>query len=301
MGVSRIGKSNTANTGVGQVVAVIDTGVDLEHPDLKANIYGGRNCTTPDAAAFGDENGHGTHVAGTIAALNNTIGVVGVAPGAKIVSIRVLDRAGSGSWSAVICGLDAVAANGPANGGVITVANMSLSGSGVSDNNCGLSNNDALHLAVCRVRDAGVTLVVAAGNSGQNAANYVPSSYTDAVIPVSALADSDGFAEGLGGSSSYGADDTFATFSNYGNAVAIAAPGVNIYSTAPGGGYQSMSGTSMASPHVAGAAALYLATHPGASWVTVRNALINAGEALGSGHSDPSGLHTERVLRVDTF
>ncbi len=227
--------------------------------------------------------------------------VVGVAPSAKLWSIRVLDKNGSGTWSSVICGLDVVAANGPANGGSITVANMSLGGGGVSDNNCGNTNNDALHKAVCRVRDSGVTIVVAAGNSGVDASGFVPAAYDDAVITVSALADSDGKPGGLGAGTSYGADDTFATFSNWGTPVDIGAPGVSINSTWLGGGYKSISGTSMASPHVAGAAALYLATNPGASWITVRDTLIGLGEAAGAGHTDPSLKHPEAVLRADTL
>jgi subtilisin family serine protease len=300
-GVDRINAENLTNKGFGQVVAVIDSGVDTNHPDLKGQMYGGRNCTTPNTAAYSDENGHGTHVAGTIAASNNTIGVVGVAPGAKIASIRVLDKNGSGSWSSVICGLDAVAANGPTHGGAITVANMSLGGSGVSDNNCGLTNNDALHAAICRVRDAGVTIIVAAGNSGVNSANFIPAAYDDAVITVSALTDTDGKGGALGLPTNYGGDDTFASFSNFGSPVDIAAPGVNIYSTKLGGGYTTMSGTSMASPHAAGAAALYLATHPGAAWTAVRSALISVGELNGAGHTDPSGKHPEPFLRVDAL
>ncbi len=300
-GIDRIGGEGKTNKGDGQIVAVIDTGVDINHPDLKANIYGGKNCTTVNASAYSDENGHGTHVAGTIAAIDNTLGVVGVAPKARIAAIRVLDRYGNGSWSSVICGLDTVAANGPANGGQITVANMSLGGGGVSDNNCGKSNNDALHMAVCRVRDAGVTLVVAAGNDGKNSATFVPAAYTDAVITVSALTDTDGVGGGMGVGTTYGADDTFASFSNFGAPIDIGAPGVNIYSTKLGGGYTTMSGTSMASPHVAGAAALYLSAHPGSTWTQVRDGLVNAGEPLGSGHTDPSGKHSEPVLRVDSL
>lgn len=300
-GINRINAENKTNTGEGQVVAIIDTGVDVNHADLKANMYGGKNCTSMNTSAYGDENGHGTHVAGTIAALNNTIGVVGIAPRAKIASIRVLDRFGNGSWSSVICGLDAVAANGPARGGVITVANMSLGGSGSNDNNCGLTNNDALHMAVCRVRDAGVTLIVAAGNSGKDTASFVPAAYNDAVITVSALVDTDGVHGGAGVGTSYGADDTFASFSNFGTAVDIGAPGVNIYSTRLGGGYTTMSGTSMAAPHVAGAAALYLANNPGAAWTVVRDALVSSAEVLGSLHSDPSGKHPEPIVRADAL
>ncbi|HEY4527392.1 MAG TPA: S8 family peptidase, partial [Candidatus Paceibacterota bacterium] len=300
-GVDRINAESAANTGAGVEVAVIDTGIQLTHPDLQANIVGGKNCTSSKTNDYGDQNGHGTHVAGTIAALDNAQGVVGVAPGAKLWSVRVLDRFGYGTWSSVICGLDFVASKGPGSGGPISVANMSLGGGGSSDNNCGNTNNDALHKAVCRVRDAGVTLVVAAGNSGADTSGFVPAAYNDAVITVSALVDTDGEGGGAGGGTSYGADDTFASFSNYGTAVDIGAPGVYIYSTWTGGGYATISGTSMASPHVAGAAALYVAVHGGSSWTDVRDALVAAGEALGSGHSDPAGIHPEPVLRADTL
>jgi len=300
-GIDRINAEAKANKGTGVHVAVIDTGIQTNHSDLKNNIAGGKNCSSGSKSNYNDGNGHGTHVAGTIAALDNGLGVVGVAPEAKLWAVRVLNNAGSGTWSSVICGIDFVTSKAPANGGPITVANMSLGGGGTSDNNCGNSNNDALHKAVCRARDAGVTIVVAAGNSGADAAGFVPAAYDDAVITVSALADSDGVEGGLGAGTSYGADDTFASFSNYGTVVDIGAPGVWIYSTWIKNGYKTISGTSMASPHVAGAAALYIATHPGASWSTVRDALVTSGEPLGSGHSDPGGKHPEPVLRADTL
>src|SRR3989344_42388 len=262
-GIDRIDAEGLANTGAGVNVAVIDTGILSTHPDLSGRVVGGKNCTRA-SGGYKDQNGHGTHVAGTIAASYNTQGVVGVAPGAKLWSVRVLDRDGYGTWSSVICGLDFVTSKAPANGGPIKVANMSLGGGGVSDNNCGKNtagpgSNDALHKAICRARDAGVTIVVAAGNSGADATGFVPAAYDDAVITVSALADSDGVSGGGGAATSYGADDTFASFSNYGSAAVIGAPGVSIYSTWQGGGYKTISGTSMASPHVAGAAALYVA------------------------------------------
>jgi len=296
-GINRINAEGKANKGAGVHVAVIDTGIQTGHPDLKANIAGGKNCSS--GSSYNDGNGHGTHVAGTIAALDNGQGVVGVAPAAKLWAVRVLNNSGSGSWSSVICGVDFVTSKAPANGGPITVANMSLGGGGFSDNNCGNSNNDALHKAICRARDAGVTIVVAAGNSAINANSQVPAAYNDAVITVSALADTDGFLGGLGPATSYGADDTFATFSNFGSPVDLGAPGVSIYSTWIKSGYRTISGTSMASPHVAGAAALYKAANPSALWTDVRDALVGVGEALGAGHSDASGLHPEPVLRAD--
>lgn len=299
-GIDRINAEQKVNTGTGINVAIVDTGILSAHPDLSGKVVGGKDCSR-SGGGYIDQNGHGTHVAGTVAALNNTKGVVGVAPGVKLWSVKVLDRYGRGAWSSVICGLDFVASKGPAKGGPIKVANLSLGGAGVSDNNCGNSNNDALHKAICRARDAGIVIVVAAGNSGADAASFVPAAYDDAVITVSALADSDGTVGGAGSATSYGADDTFASFSNYGAATDIGAPGVNIYSTWLGNGYATLSGTSMASPHVAGASALYIATHPGASWTTVRDALVAGGEIVGSGHTDPSGRHPESILRADTL
>lgn len=299
-GINRMDAEHKTNTGVGVHVAVIDTGILATHPDLAGQVVGGKSCVRA-SGGFTDQNGHGTHVAGTIAALNNAQGVVGVAPGTKLWAVRVLDKNGRGSWSSVICGLDFVTSKAPRNGGPIRVANVSLGGAGSSDNDCGYSNNDALHRAVCRARDAGVVLVVAAGNSGANAASAVPAAYNDAVITVSALADSDGMPDGLGAPTSYGADDTFATFSNWGAPVDIGAPGVAINSTWLSNGYRVLSGTSMASPHVAGAAALYLAAHPSALWSEVRDALISASESLGNGHTDPSGKHPEPVVQADAL
>ncbi|MBI3167096.1 MAG: S8 family serine peptidase [Chloroflexi bacterium] len=301
-GVDRIDAEQTAthtNKGTGVNVAVIDTGIDLTHPDLSANIVGGKNCST--GKSYSDGNGHGSHVAGTIAAVNNTEGVVGIAPEAKLWAVRVLDNRGSGSWSSVICGIDFVTSKAPANGGPITVANMSLGGTGSDDGNCGLTNNDALHQAICRSVAAGVTYVVAAGNETDNAANHVPAAY-DEVITVSALSDSDGKSGGTGGAPTCRTgelDDYFATFSNFGADVDIAAPGVCILSTWKGGGYNTISGTSMASPHVAGVAALYIATHAGATPAQVKDALIAAQES-GPIPGDPD-TYKEGIVNAGGF
>jgi subtilisin len=294
--IKRIEAENKVNKGSGIDIAVIDTGIDLKHPDLRTNIAGGVNCS--DESGYGDGHGHGTHVAGIIAAKNNLFGTVGVAPDAKLWSIRVLNSNGTGTWSSVICGIDFITANAPKNGGKIKVANMSLTGYGFSDNNCGLTNNDPLHLAICRSRDAGVTYVVAAGNSGEDVKNYVPAAYDDAVITVSALNDTDGKPYSFGQANGYGEDDTFASFSNYGESVDIAAPGTDIYSTYLGGGYGYMSGTSMASPVVAGAVALYKKSHPLAPWTQVIDELRFMGERLNGGHADYTGRHPEPVVNV---
>ncbi len=315
-GIDRINAEHKTNIGAGVNVAVVDTGIDRDHPDLQANIIGGKNCSTGRISNYDDGNGHGTHVAGTIGAVNNDIGVVGVAPGVLLWAVRVLNNAGSGTWASVVCGIDFVDSKSPVNGGPITVANMSLGGGGSDDGNCGLTNNDALHKAICTAVADGVTIVVAAGNSSADVRTFVPAAYNE-VITVTALADSDGLACGRGAPTAYAPDDTFASFSNYATLSQdlgrlIAAPGVSIYSTYKGGGYATLSGTSMASPHVAGAAALYIATHPGATPATVRDALRNVGEPPNvnfstecsggdsSSHSATS-QHPEPVVRAESF
>lgn len=285
---------NGADERVDVDVAVIDTGVNLTHPDLNVHTSGAKNCSTGRSAE--DGNGHGTHVAGTIGALDNATGVVGVAPGARIWPVRVLNSQGSGTFSAIICGIDYVTAHADQ----IEVANMSLGGAGTDDGNCGRTNNDAMHIALCSSVAAGVTYVVAAGNSSANAATAVPAAY-DEVITVSALADFNGLAGG-GAAATCRADvdDTFADFSNFGADVDLIAPGVCIASTWKSGGYNTISGTSMASPHVAGGAALYKVTNPGATPAQVRTALVNAG-TLDWSSADDRDTTKERLLDVSTF
>lgn len=274
-GVRRIGgllSTTAAIDGIdGRVatpVAVIDTGIDIAHPQL--NVVGGVNCST--GSSYVDGNGHGSHVAGTIGALDGGSGVVGVAPGVPLYSVRVLNNAGSGSISSIICGVEWVTARAA----TIKVANMSLGAGGSDDGNCGRTNGDAMHDAICRSVAAGVTYVVAAGNDAVDAATSAPASY-DEVITVSALADFNGAAGGgAAATCRTDVDDTLADFSNWGRDVDIAAPGVCIESTWKGGGYNTISGTSMASPHVAGAAALYVATHPGSAPAAVQAGLVAA-------------------------
>jgi subtilisin len=285
--------STAAGNGSGSVnvdVAIIDTGIQTNHPDL--NVVGGKNCVK-GRNTIEDGNGHGTHVAGTVGALDNGIGVVGVAPGARLWAVRVLDNNGSGTSASVICGIDWVTANAS----TIEVANMSLGGSG-SDSNCG--GSDTYHNAICNSVNAGVTYVVAAGNSAADSANFRPATYEE-VITVSALADFDGAAGGLGSATCRAdVDDTFASFSNYGADVDMIAPGVCILSTWRGSGYNTISGTSMAAPHVAGAAALYLSQNPSATPAQVKSALINAGNYNWNNVDDPDGIK-EPLLNVSDF
>ncbi len=251
---SRIG----TGTAVDVDVAVIDTGSDADHRDLdvvrvvdcysNGGLFGSSSCidrTGTNNSGGDDDHGHGTHVAGTVGAIDNGLDVVGVAPGARIWSIKVLGGAlGTGSTSDIIAGIDWVTGTGE-----VEVINMSLGGSGTSS---------ATNEAIAGAADAGVVTVVAAGNDTANAANYTPANAPEA-ITVSAITDLDGQPGGLAGGSCSGGDDDFATYSNYGSVVDIAAPGSCIRSTRNNGGTTSMSGTSMASPHVAGAAALYIA------------------------------------------
>ena len=281
-GIPRTGgtlSSASAGDGRGSVdadIAVIDTGIDPKHPDL--NVVGGTNCIA-GGLSFADLNGHGTHVAGTAAAKDNSVGVVGMAPGARLWAVRVLDASGSGFFSNIICGIDWVTARAS----TIEVANMSLGGSGPE----GSCTDGGLHQAICRSVGAGVTYVVAAGNSSSDAASFVPASF-DEVVTVSAVADFDGRPGGLGAPTcSTGVDDQFASFSNYGSDVDLTAPGVCVLSTYRGRDYRVLSGTSMASPHVAGAAALYRSTHPSATPAEVRAALIAAGTRDWTGDPDP--------------
>jgi len=291
-GISRIFAPGNTNLDIDGIddsrvdvdVAVIDTGIDLDHPDL--DVAGGVNCLTGSCVTGGDDDHyHGTHVAGTVAALDNDLGVVGVAPGARLWAVKVLNKRGSGSNSVVIAGIDWVAGKGG-----IEVANLSLGG----------SKSSAVNAAVAGAVGSGVSVVVAAGNSAADAANYSPASEPTA-ITVSALADFNGLpGGGAAPTCRSDVDDTFANFSNYGDPIDIIAPGVCIRSTYPDGSYGTISGTSMASPHVAGAVALLRSTGTGRA--AAESALIGAGGddwTLGAGVVN-DGEH-EPLLDVGTF
>lgn len=222
-GITRIGGPAD---GSGKTAWIIDTGIDLTHPDLNVDASRGFSAfTNGKDAGFDDGNGHGSHVAGTIAALNNSIGVVGVAPNAKVVPVKVLGSRGSGSNSGVIAGVDHVAQYGQPG----DAANMSLGG-GVST---------ALDQAVLNASNSsGVKFALAAGNETDDANNHSPARVNGPnIVTVSA----------------HDINDTFAYFSNYGNPpVDVCAPGVSILSTWKDGSYNTISGTSMATPHVCG-------------------------------------------------
>ncbi|WP_220183170.1 S8 family serine peptidase [Sphaerisporangium album] len=251
--------------------AVVDTGVDLTHPDL--NVVASTNCTTGVCVAGGnDDNGHGSHVAGTIGAIDNAIGAVGVAPGARIHAVKVLDSTGSGTLSAIAAGIDWVVARAS----TIEVINMSLG--------CQGCTSSAISTAITNATNAGIVVVVAAGNSSLNASGFFPANHPD-VVTVSAVSDFDGKPGGLAGTvtvpcrtdGATDTDDTLAWFSNFGTTVEVAAPGTCIYSTWMNGGYNTISGTSMASPHVAGAAAVLTS---GANKPTNRTGALNVRSRL---------------------
>ena len=235
----------SATRGTGIRVAVIDSGIDLDHPDLR--VYGGYNAINP-RKSYNDDYGHGTHVAGTIAALDNGIGVIGVAPEAHLYAVKVLNSRGIGFVSDIIEGLDWCIQNG------MQVANMSLGGGGTT----------SYHQAIIAAHGAGIIIVAAAGNDGvEDSVNY-PAKYPE-TIAVSATDSS----------------DALASFSSRGPEVDLAAPGVAIPSTWNDGYYKDGSGTSMATPHVAGTAALVLAAGRAATPEEVRSRLLATADDLG--------------------
>ncbi|GGO74445.1 S8 family serine peptidase [Nonomuraea cavernae] len=266
-------------------VAVVDTGVDFDHPDL--NVVARANCTTGSCVnnSGDDDNGHGSHVAGTVGAIDNTIGPVGVAPGARIHGVKVLNSAGSGTLAAIAAGIDWVVARAS----TIEVINLSLGCSGCS--------SSAISTAITNAVNAGVVVVVAAGNSSANASSFFPANHAD-VITVSAMTDNDGLPGGQGGSTlscrtETDQDDTLASYSNYGTTVEITAPGTCIYSTWMNGGYNTISGTSMASPHVAGAAGILTS---GANKPTTRaGSLAVRTELIATGNSNWTDDSTDGV------
>ncbi|MDQ2684091.1 MAG: S8 family serine peptidase [Chloroflexota bacterium] len=288
-------------------IAILDTGI-YKHPDL--NVVGGKDCAnTARSGPFNDISGHGTHVAGTAAAMDNGTGVVGVAPGARLWAVKVFsdDQRGAAYESEVMCGLEFVRQNA----GTIEVINLSLGSDYGYD--LGPCHADAYHQAYCNTVASGVTIVAAAQNWTINARTIVPAQF-DEVITVSAYYDSDGRRGGLGpdsdctprgGRKGIQKDDTFACFSNYGHDIDISAPGMDVYSTysanadpeeCPRTTYCYMSGTSMSTPHVAGAVAL-IADQQGRMSPAATKARLLLTAERGPAPLDPDGI-PEPMLNV---
>ena len=257
-GVAQINAPRAWDCSRGKVikVAVLDTGIDYEHPDLKTNYRFGISFV-PDESNAMDYHGHGTHCAGTIAAAINGAGVVGVAPAAYLYGVKVLSRTGAGNWSWLISGIDWCV-----NKKGINIISMSLGGSGAPQ---------ALKAMCDAAFNKGVLLIAAAGNSGpgKNTVGF-PAQY-DSVVAVSAI----------------DANNVIAPFSSRGPAVELCAPGVQVLSTIPSGGYGTMNGTSMACPHVAGAAALAWGAHRYTNNVTIRRLLAWRANNLGNPNRTP--------------
>ena len=279
-GITRIGATqSTTDSPIVDfndvTIAILDTGIDLDHPDLSVDTELSKTFASGGKDA-NDKNGHGTHVAGTAAAINNGFGVVGVAQNANLIAVKVLGNGGTGSTSDVIAGIDYVTSLN-SNSDTVDVINMSLGGSG----SCG-----SYQAAIDSANAAGIIVVVAAGNSSDDVVNHRPANCDD-VITVSAIKDTDGIPGGLGGTG----DDKFASFSNFGDKVEISAPGVSIVSTWKGGSYNTISGTSMASPHVAGAVAVI--KHNSGTTLTFDNVLSvleSTGIAQTSNLSNQNGI-----------
>lgn len=249
-GINRIGadKAWLKSTGLTIKVAVLDTGIDLDHLDLQGNIKGNVNMINPRKSG-NDDNGHGSHVAGIVAAINNDIGVIGAGPEIYLYAVKALDRNGSGWLSDLIEGLEWCINN------KMQVVNMSLGSS---------ADNQSFHDAIIKTYQAGVTQVAAAGNNGESdgAISY-PAKYPE-TIAVSAIDENNGFA----------------SFSSYGQEIDLAAPGVNINSAYNNGYYKILNGTSMAAPHVTGTVALVISAKGIMSPDDIKAHLKNTSEFL---------------------
>jgi aqualysin 1 len=283
-GINRVDadvSSTLAGNGSGAVsnvnAYIIDTGIDTDHTDLNIDVV---NHVNPSGAGGGNEdcNGHGTHVAGTVAAIDNTQDVVGVAPDAPLTAVKVLGCSGSGSTSGVIKGVDWVTQNAqkPA------IANMSLGG-GVSQ-----AEDDAVRKSAA----SGIFYSIAAMNNGANACNYSPARAGRTKNDADGTWNKD---NGIMTVAATNSSNEEASWSNYGPCVDIWAPGVNVKSTKLGGGTTLMSGTSMAAPHVGGGSALYLSSHTSASSSTTEQALKNTATMPGTKSKNGDLIRLEYV------
>jgi subtilisin len=262
-------------TGSMVKVAILDTGIDLNHPDLWRNIKGGINTLRPRKSA-NDDNGHGTHLAGTVAAIDNDFGVIGVGPEVCLYAVKVLDKKGEGWLSDLIDALDWCIEN------KMQVVNMSFGS---------LEENQSFHDAIIRAHQAGITMVASAGSNGEDSALIEYPAFYPETIAVSAIDEY----------------DNFASFSSYGPQIDLTAPGVNILSTYRNAFYETMYGTSMSAAHVTGTVALILTTSP--KWGydldgdrmwdpdEIRERLMDTAENLGL-HPHQQGAGLVRASRV---
>lgn len=260
-GWERIDAAEAPNDGSGVDVAILDTGIDADHCDLQANVKGGKSCINRGPSWDEDKNGHGTHCAGIAGAVDNNLGVVGVASSANLYGVQVLGPSGSGSWASVVCGIDWCITNNR------EIISMSLGG----------GYNESVAQALSNAYAAGHLLVAAAGNDGNNEDNSCsednvsfPATHED-VIAVSAM----------------DSNDTIAGYSSVGDEIELMAPGTAIFSTYKDNTYETLSGTSMACPHVSGVAAI--AWNTAKSNEEVRSKLRSTADDL-YGCIDGSGL-----------
>lgn len=292
--ITRIGATGTGYTGSGVGIAILDTGIDLSHRDLSV----GSDCFDAFGGDCGDRHGHGTHVSGTAAALDNSVDVIGAAPGATVFAVKVLDDSGSGSDATIIAGVEWVTARVGSHG--IRVANASLGRDGTT------TDNPILYAAIQNMVAAGVVFTAAAGNDpNKDTSSHIPSAYSEAIAIASTTAvDGSNQCKRLSGPIKA---DTASYFTTDGAKVLVSAPGeeaenvnrgcmiasVGVLSLKAGGGTTRMSGTSMAAPAAAGIAAQLVQKNAGAGVAAYTNALELGADRRGTAPLDsPTGSYT---------